>query len=390
MPPDARHLVRLTAGWALLADFIPLYAVYALLFADHGMSDAQISALFALWSVVGVLAEIPSGAVADRFTRRSSLVTSGVFQAAGYLTWLAQPSFAGFAAGFVLWAIGGSFVSGALEALVYDGLAADGVADRYAEVYGRISALGLLTQVAATALAAPLFVVGEYRLVGGVSVAACLASSLVAARLPEPLRAGGGDDEDDRGYLTLLRTGIKDAASTPAMRTAIVAVGLLSGVDAFEEYVPLLARNWGVPTGATPLATIGIPVVAALGAAYAGRADRLRPPVLGAMLGAGGFLLVAAAIAARPAGLIGVTLFYGLYRVVWVVAGARLQQEIESTARATVTSVAGFGTELAALLLFAAWAIGGLPLTAAGVLLLAAALPRWLKMAGRRDAREGA
>jgi hypothetical protein len=169
------------------------------------------------------------------------------------------------------------------------------------------------------------------------------------------------------------------------MRTAIVAVGLLSGVDAFEEYVPLLARDWGVPTAAVPLATLGIPIAAALGAAYAGRAARLRAAALGAMLGVGGVALVAAAVAARPAGLVAVTAFYGLYRVVWVVAGARLQHRIDSAARATVTSVAGLGTELAALLLFAAWAIGGLPLTAAGVLLLAAALPRWLQSTtGRR------
>jgi hypothetical protein len=44
--------------------------------------------------------------------------------------------------------------------------------------------------------------------------------------------------------------------------------------------------------------------------------------------------------------------------------------------------VAGLGTELAGLLVFATWAIGGLPLTAAGVLVLAAALPNWLH--GRR------
>jgi hypothetical protein len=49
---------------------------------------------------------------------------------------------------------------------------------------------------------------------------------------------------------------------------------------------------------------------------------------------------------------------------------------ITGPARATVTSVAGLGVELAALVVFAAYAAGGLALLAGAVLLLAAALPR--------------
>jgi hypothetical protein len=54
---------------------------------------------------------------------------------------------------------------------------------------------------------------------------------------------------------------------------------------------------------------------------------------------------------------------------VLVVAEARLQERIDSARRATVTSVAGLGTELAALLVFAAWALGGA--AAVAVLVLA-------------------
>ncbi len=60
MVPAARPLVRCMVGWALLADTVPLYPLYALLFADTGLSDAEISALFVIWSVVGIAAEVPS------------------------------------------------------------------------------------------------------------------------------------------------------------------------------------------------------------------------------------------------------------------------------------------------------------------------------------------
>jgi hypothetical protein len=70
---------------------------------------------------------------------------------------------------------------------------------------------------------------------------------------------------------------------------------------------------------------------------------------------------------------------YALYRLVLVVAETRLQEAITGPARATVTSVAGVGVELAALAVFAGYAVGGLVLLAAAVLVLAAALPRLVR-----------
>ncbi|HEX8864899.1 MAG TPA: MFS transporter, partial [Lentzea sp.] len=89
-----------------------------MLFADSGLSDASISVLLAIWSTTAVVFEVPSGAIADRFSRRSSLVAAGVLQAAGYASWVVFPSFWGFAAGFVLWGLGGTLTSGAFEALL--------------------------------------------------------------------------------------------------------------------------------------------------------------------------------------------------------------------------------------------------------------------------------
>jgi hypothetical protein len=43
-----------------------MYAVYALLFADHGMSVGQISSLFVVWSSTSFLLEVPSGAGPSR------------------------------------------------------------------------------------------------------------------------------------------------------------------------------------------------------------------------------------------------------------------------------------------------------------------------------------
>jgi len=65
--------------------------------------------------------------------------------------------------------------------------------------------------------------------------------------------------------------------------------------------------------------------------------------------------------------------------VVLVVVDARLQAAIDGPARATVTSVAGFGVELVGLALFGVWAFGGLAWVVAVWLVAALLLPKWLR-----------
>ena len=377
-------------GWALLTDTVPIYPLYALLFADAGLSDARISTLFILWSAVGIVAEVPSGALADRFSRRGALVVSGVFQAAAYLLWTTVPGYPAFAAGFVLWGLGGSFASGALEALLYDGLAAAGAEDRYPRLYGRVSAMGLLAQIPAAVAAAVLFSSGGFALVGWASVASCLAAAALATRLPDapPAAAPGGAGEGDGpstgtgpepGYLAVLGAGLAEAVRRPAVRAAVVAAALLGGLDGLEEYFPLLARDWGVATSVVPLAVLAIPLVGAAGAALGGAAARFRSGTLGALLAAAVAVSGGVALLRRPVGVAGIALAYGLYRLVLVVADARLQQRIEGPARATVTSVASLGTDLCAIGLYAAWAADLRVVVAVVAVVMAAALPRLLR-----------
>ena len=360
---------------------MPLYPLYALLFADTGLSEAEISALFVVWSVSGVVAEIPSGALADRFSRRSALVAAGLLQAVGYLVWIVLPGFDGFAAGFVLWGIGGALASGAFEALVHDGLAAAGAADRYAAVIGRSEAAGLAVQVPIAGVASAVFALGGYSLAGWVSVGTCLAAAALAATLPDVRSGGPGSaaGEGGPGYRATLAAGLREAAASPAVRGALVAVAVLSGFDALEEYHALLAADWGVPRGLVPLALFAIPLAGAAGAALGGRGARLRPAGLALAMLAGVAALGAAGLAARPGGLAGIVLFYGAWRMALVVADARLQARIEGSARATVTSVAGVGAELVATALYGGWALGGLTLVTTAALLAAVLLPRRLR-----------
>jgi predicted MFS family arabinose efflux permease len=359
-------------GWTALGYCAPYYPLYALFFLSTGLSDAEVSGLFALWSVTGFLAEVPAGALADRWSRRGCLVLASVLEAAGFVVWTAVPGLPSFAAGFVLWGVGGALSSGAAEAVVYEGLAAAGAADAYPRVNGWISATELVAQLPTALLAAGLYAVGGYPLVGWASVGMCLATAALALRFPSPVPATG--DDDGSPGLGVLRT-----LRRPGLGLLVLALALVGGIDAIEEYFPVLAGSWGVPTTAVPLAVLVVPLTGAVGAALGGRAGRLPGARLAGLLVVAAALLAAAGLWARPLALGAVALFYGLYLAVLVVAEARLQDRIAGRHRATITSVAALGVEVTSLGLFAAWAAGGPLAVAVLVLAVAPVLGRALK-----------
>ncbi|SDF54093.1 Predicted arabinose efflux permease, MFS family [Blastococcus fimeti] len=360
-------------GWAALSELVPLYPLYALLFLESGLTTAGVSALFAVWSVTSLLTEVPAGMLADRWSRRGVLVCGGVLQAAAFALWTVAPGTAGFAAGFVLWGVSSSLYSGTAEALVFDGLRDAGAEEEFARVNGRMTAAELLVQVPTAAAATWLHAVGGFVLVGWVSAATCLAAAALATRFPEPPRERPG------ALLAALRAGAGQVVRHPPLRIAVVAVALVGGLDAMEEYFPVLAAERGVPTGAVPFAVLVVALAGAAGAELGGRAEGLPDGALPAALATAGLLLGAVVVLPGPAALTALALAYGLYLAVLVVAEARLQERIEGPARATITSVAGLGVELAGLLVFAAWALGGAAATALLVLAVVPVVLRGLR-----------
>ncbi|MEO9329896.1 MFS transporter [Gordonia aurantiaca] len=389
-------------GAAFFEDLIPLYPLYALLFADPsipgaGLSGAQVSALFALWSLSTVIVEVPSGVIADRFSRRRLVVVGPCITSAGFALWTLVPSFASFAAGFVLWAIGGSLRSGTTQALVYDELVHLGRSEDYARLAGAMRAASAIGVVAGTALAAPLFAWGGYPAAGVASVVSCLMCALASSTLPETDGSGVGDPSTepvlsekalsdpapsdpaltDAGHseaglsvLGIVRSGVRDLRTQPAAWGLLLLVVALTWVAALDEYLPLLVESFvsnspggaddGVSRTDIPRTVAVLMVVVSLGdvvgALAAGRFRR--PAAIGPVVAAAALALMAASLWARPVAVIAVAVAFGAFGWALVVADAALQDRLGSRSRATVTSLAGVGEEVVALLAFAGWAAG--------------------------------
>jgi predicted MFS family arabinose efflux permease len=369
LPPRAPHarLSRLTwpvHAYAAFEEFILLYPLYALLFHDTGLSVAQISSLFVIWSLTGVLVGVPAGAWADVVPRRLLLAAAPLFAATAFTLWLTMPSYWAFALGFALWGVGGSLSSGAFEALVYSELDHRGAADRYARVMGTARALGVAAVGTATLLAVPVMAAGGYPAIGAASVAACALCCAAALAMPEhrsaapsPGAGPGATRTAAARYTAVLRDGLAEAASSRPVRGAIALVVVVTALwGVLDEYVPLLADEAGVPARTVPVVVLVVWVLVTVGGLLAGAADRLPPAALAAVTALAAVAVAAGALLGSPVGWVLLGLGFGACQMVSVVADARLQERITGPARATVTSLAGLGTDALTVAAYAFYA----------------------------------
>ena len=376
--PDTptKRLAATLYGYAFFDEFVLLYPVYALLFAETGLSISGISSLFIIWSVTGMVLEVPSGVWADAVSRRVLLAAGPLLGAAGFALWVLVPSYWAFAAGFVLWGIRGALQSGAMEALVYEELDRLGAAGSYAKTMGRARAAGLVAVMTAIAAAGPVFAAGGYRVVGAASVLACLGTAAIGMAFPEH-RSGQRSDEgeDPPGYAATLRAGLNEARTDAHVRGALLLVPAVPAVwGALDEYVPLLARDTGVSASAVPLLVLLVWAGVTIGGLLAGVGQRMTPKTSAATLAFAALALGAGAISGLPTGFVLVAVAFGVFQMTSVVVDARLQERITGPSRATVTSLAGLGTELATVVVYGAYAAAS-TLTSHGIIFALFAVP---------------
>ncbi|MCK5165538.1 MAG: MFS transporter [Desulfobacula sp.] len=129
------------------------YPVFTILFLDFGLTVAQFSILNAVWAATIVLAEVPSGALADIIGRKRLLVfaTSIMMIEIGIISFIPKidPSiiFIIFLVNRVLSGLAEAAASGADEAIAYDSLAAKGDPGQWGrvlEVLMRFQSIGFI------------------------------------------------------------------------------------------------------------------------------------------------------------------------------------------------------------------------------------------------------
>ena len=337
-------------------DLIPLYSVYALLFTDSGLSVAQVSSLFVIWSVTGFVLEVPSGAWADTIDRRRLLVLAAPVHALGFASRVLWPTYPGLRPR--LRALGRRRLAdvGHLRVAAVRRARRPWPGAPLRTDHRLVAATAMTANLVASVSAAPLMALGGYDLVGWASVAVCLVELLLAATLPVTQRPPGTQRRaaprrsrrsDGRPLPRDAARGGPRGRAGDRRRRMVLIYAVVIGASAYDEYFPLVAAEHGVAAATVPW-LIGLTVLGqVVGTALAGRTAGMSGRAMGLVLLAAALLISAGALAAAAwLGFVGIAVGYGLLNNAMVVSETRLQDVITGPARATATSVAGLATEV--------------------------------------------
>ncbi len=135
-----------------LRSFMLIMPVMVLFFQENGLSVQDIFLLQALFAVVVIVVDIPTGYFADAWSRKASLIVGGCLSTIGYATYAMSYGFWGFLVAETLIGVGMGFVMGADSAMLYDTLLNLNRSDEYLRSSGRNMGVGLLAESIASVL----------------------------------------------------------------------------------------------------------------------------------------------------------------------------------------------------------------------------------------------
>lgn len=348
--------------YQFFSSFMPIYPVYALLFEQKGFTIFQISMLFTIWTLPAIVLEIPSGILADRWSRKYSLVLSNGLEAMCFLLWLFSDSFFLYAAGFICWGISSAFHSGAKEALLYDSMKASHREDQFDQIYGCgkfISCIGeliacilggYLSQRFGMSLALLLSILFQ-------CVSAVIALSFTEVNLYQAAKERSGLDlkemlSEELHFFLRKRT---------VMSVILLTLFVVGTAEVLDEYDQLIVTDFGLT-----VATVGIWMavrklfsgLGSLAASFLGRlTDQLlhnkkRLYTIGCLASLAAILLAVSVSLRTLWALPLYGLYFFLMAVCSVLAEEYLQKKIEEEGRSTVHSVISLFLNLFGMVFF--------------------------------------
>lgn len=373
------YLIHAVASAFAFSVFATLSSIYRI--RDVGLGPLELVLVGTVLEATVLLAELPTGVVADTVSRRLSLLIGSLLIAAGFLLEGLVPVLAAVMAAQVIWGLGAAFESGAVEAWLSDevGEAPASLAflrGAQARQIGLFAGIPLAAWLGSRSLGLPLAMGG----VGFLVLAAFLAVTMQENGFEG---ASGRQRNPVRALLQTVGRAATFGRSRPLI-ASILAVAVFVGAssETFDRlWEARLLAGVGLPEGVeAPLFFAALAAVTAavsiVAAEYARRALRDGPQggasrgtLVAWLTGA----MVVQAVTVAAFGLAGrLDLALGMYLAARVAGGlhvplyrAWLNRELEPTTRATVFSAAGVanagGQVLGGPLLGLVAAVAGMP-----------------------------
>ena len=327
------------ARWLWLGEGI--WVLYLL--EERGLTLGQVLLFESAFAAVTVVAEVPTGMVADRWGRRPSLVASGLLMAAGLVIFGLASGFAPLLLAFAIFGVGLSLMSGADDAMLFDSLAGLGRGEEFTSRAGRLNAMAWGANAATAIAGALLAEVTSLALPIVLSGGLALLAAPLALRFTEPPARGE--------RLPFLRIGVSAARRVAGQRELwsimlLFAAVLVAAALVFTLFQPI-ASELGAPVWALGAIAAAITLASAGGGwAAAATERRLGPSTTLAFGGLATVVALLAGAAGHRAVFALILLSPLMWNVLHPLVADYLARRVPDRERATVLSLNSMASQL--------------------------------------------
>ena len=351
LPPVHVFLIMAVVAEMATMTFSTMSAVYRI--TEAGLNPLQLILVGTVLELTVLLADVPTGVLADVYSRRLSMIVGYVLVGIGYIMEGSLPIFASILLAQVVWGFGYTFVSGAFQAWLADELKDDSKTAAVFVKATKYESFGALAGICLSAALATIYV-GFSLIAGGVIFIGL--GVFVAVSMSETGFAPRSNTQRStwKSMTNVLTTGLR-AVSMSRVLMALIAIEVFFGMSS-EPFDRLWAKHTlevfefpGI-LGLDPIIWFGvIQAVAAISAIIAISAmerlipvDRSWAPRLALSLFNAAMIGVTLTFALTNTfgiAIAMVVVVYVLHRVTWPFAAAWINRNCDSEYRATVFSL---------------------------------------------------
>ena len=356
------YLFQFATGFLI---WVPVWIIF--LQDERGLSLTQVGLMEAVFWTTMFIAEVPTGAIADRFGRRISLALGGFIFTIGTFMFVMLEGFGGLAISYVIMAGSMTLYSGSGHALLFDTLRTMGRTREYEKHMGRSEAMMTGALLGAALFGGPMAGLWGLETVFLIGAATMGVAGCIALLLREPPRTeaefgqdglhaapisaadAGTGDHSPQGVVSYILDGFRIVLRRRPVLWMIVLAGIVTVAFEMPNFFvqPFLREHGlspegGILNGATWSALI-VPGFAAMSAgsllasSFVARVGERR--ALSILIFGGVFLFIPLLLFDHLSIIAPIAILGGIHAAIRPIATGYINRRIRSDQRATVLSI---------------------------------------------------
>jgi MFS family permease len=305
----------------------------------------HITILLAMYSIVKIIFEIPSGAFADRFGRKNTLILANLIGALAFIFLILRRDFTDIMIFYLLFGLCNTLQSGAYEAFIYDNMKKLEIAKDYAKHSARQMAASNMFFALSALFAAYLIKFGYNTVIISTIFTTFISNILITLTIEDTHKSDKNISKLSNDYWKILKKGfIYSFKHTTIFKFIIFVVLMNAFIYIIKNYFELFLFHITNNLQMVPLLIAIESIIASLGQFFLIGYVQTKKIVFTISITVVNLILALALFVfySFPISFILIVLFWITRAIYGPVLGSKKQLLIPSKIRATVTSVEGF------------------------------------------------